>query len=167
MLKMFEYLLFKKNQSLERGFTLIELLVVTIIIGILSAISMPNLLAQIGKARETEASSQLGTVGRSQQAYHFETKTFAPDMNSLGQNVAVVNGYYNFPNPTIATASIVKHQAIVNAPYDVSSRNFAVGVYFNSGEYTSVLCRAIAPTSPVTAPDTSTDPCNNSGTKIQ
>ncbi|MGL4884096.1 MAG: type IV pilin protein, partial [Waterburya sp.] len=53
---MFKYLLSKKLQSLNQGFTLIELLVVTIMVGVLAAISLPNLLAQIGKARETEAS---------------------------------------------------------------------------------------------------------------
>jgi type IV pilus assembly protein PilA len=164
---MFKYFLSKKFQSLDRGFTLIELLVVTIMVGVLAAISLPNLLAQIGKARETEASSQIGALGRSQQAYHFEVKTFAPDLNSLGLNITVVDGYYDYPDPSIANASIVKHQAIANAPYDVSSRNFAVGVYFNSGVYASVLCRAIAPTSTVTAPDNTTDPCNNGGTKIQ
>jgi type IV pilus assembly protein PilA len=161
------YFLSQKRQSLNQGFTLIELLVVTIIVGVLAAVSLPNLLAQIGKARETEASSQIGALGRSQQAYHFEIKSFAPDLDSLGLNITVVNSYYNFPDPSIANASIVKHQAIANAPYDLSSRNFAVGVYYNSGEYKSVLCRAIAPTDSVAAPDAAADPCSNSGTKIQ
>jgi type IV pilus assembly protein PilA len=166
---MFKYYFYlsKKFPSLNRGFTLIELLVVVVIVGVLSAISLPNLLAQIGKARETEASSQLGALGRSQQAYHFEIKTFAPDLNSLGLNITVVNGYYNYPDPSIANASIVKHQAIATTPWDVSSRNFAVGVYYNSGEYESVLCRAIAPTESVAAPDTAADSCSNSGTKIK
>lgn len=164
---MLRYLLSKKLRSLERGFTLIELLVVTIIVGVLAAISLPNLLGQIGKARETEASSQLGTVGRSQQAYHFETKTFASDMNSLSLNVTVSSGYYDFPDPSIANASIVKHQAIATTPWDISSRNFAVGVYYGGGQYASILCRAIAPTADVVAPNAAADPCSDSGTKIQ
>ena len=164
---MFKYLLSKKLKSLERGFTLIELLVVTIIVGILAAVSTPNLIAQIGKARETEASSQLGSVGRSQQAYHFETQVFAPDMDSLSVNVAVTDGYYNFPDPTIANESIVKHQAVANAPYDVSSRNFAVGLYHDSGNFSMVLCRAVAPTSTVNAPDTPSDSCSNNGIIIR
>lgn len=161
------YLLLHKLKNSKHGFTLIELLVVTIIVGVLAAISLPNFLAQVGKARETEASSQLGSVSRSQQAYHFETKTFAPDWNALGQNIAVVNSYYNFPDPSTANSSIVKHQAVANVPYNVSSRNFALGVYHSSGNFSRVLCRAVAPTSTVTAPDTNTDPCNNNGIKIK
>lgn len=162
-----KYLLSQKLQSLERGFTLVELLVVTIIVSVLAAISLPNFLAQVGKARETEASSQLAAVGRSQQAYHFETKTFASDMDSLDGNITVVDGFYNFPDPSIANGSIVKHQAVANVPYNVSSRNFALGVYHSSGNFSRAMCRAVAPTLTVTAPDTNTDSCNNNGIKIE
>lgn len=88
-------------------------------------------------------------------------------MVSLGQNITVTGGYYNFPDPSVSNASLVKHQAVANTPYSISSRNFAVGVYFNSGSYLSVLCRAEAPTSNVSAPDTPVDPCTDNGVTIK
>lgn len=164
---MLKYYFFKKIKVVNNGFTLIELLVVTIIIGILTAVSIPNLIGQIGKARETEASNQLGTISRAQQAYHFETQRFASNMNTLDRNISVVNGYYNFPNPSIANNTIVKHRAVVNADSSNSSRDYAIGIYHNAGEYSTVLCRANTTTSTVTAPDTSTAPCNNNGVRIK
>ena len=164
---MFKYFLLKKLASLERGFTLIELLVVTIIVGVLAAISVPNLISQVGKARETEAASNLAVVSRAQQTYHFETKKFAATLASLNQNLSSASGYYSFPDPVIASNSVVKHQAIANAPWNTASRNFSIGVYYDSGVFSTVLCKAIAPTSSVTAPDTSTDVCSNNGIRIK
>ena len=77
-LKYMQYLRSKKNG--EEGFTLIELLVVVIIIGVLAAVALPNLLNQVGKARETELKNAAGTVNRSQQAYHFERQVFADNV---------------------------------------------------------------------------------------
>ena len=82
-LKYLNYVANKKKNS-EEGFTLIELLVVVIIIGVLAAVALPNLLGQVGKARETELKNAVGTVNRSQQAYHFERQVFATNINFLG-----------------------------------------------------------------------------------
>lgn len=69
----------KKNNE---GFTLIELLVVVIIIGVLAAIALPNLLGQVGKAREVEAKNLAGTVNSAQQANFTQKGAFVSNTDA-------------------------------------------------------------------------------------
>lgn len=71
------------NKKGNKGFTLIELLVVVIIIGVLAAIALPNLLGQVGKARESEAKSTLGAMNRAQQTAFAERGEFADSIAQL------------------------------------------------------------------------------------
>lgn len=66
-----------RNKKGEKGFTLIELLVVVIIIGVLAAVALPNLLGQVGKARESEAKNIIGALNRAQQSRFVERGSFA------------------------------------------------------------------------------------------
>lgn len=75
------------NKRGEEGFTLIELLVVIIIIGILAAIALPSFLNQAAKARQSEGSTYVGTLNRSQQAFYVENARFAKDMTELKAGV--------------------------------------------------------------------------------
>ena len=88
--KYLQHLNKKKADNGEKGFTLIELLVVVIIVGVLAAVALPNLLGQVGKARETEAKNAIGTLNRSQQSFHFDAKTFVttPVNNASFQTIA-------------------------------------------------------------------------------
>ena len=153
--------------STQQGFTLIELLVVVILVGILAAVSLPSLVGNIGKSRETEATINLGILSRSQQSYHFETRHFSPTIALLHSNVALNTKYYNFPNPSIATDSLVKHQAIpVNVGQD-QVKNYAAGIYHNAGDFDVVICQGKGITAPVEAPNTFSGSCSNGGRKIR
>ncbi|MBE9176114.1 type II secretion system protein [Synechocystis salina LEGE 06155] len=63
------------------GFTLLEVLIVVIITSILAAIAIPNLVAQVDKARYSEAKTQMSCMAKELTAYRYEHGTFPPDVN--------------------------------------------------------------------------------------
>ena len=129
-------------QETSGGFTLLELLIVFIIVGILSAIALPNLINQIGKGRETEAKTQLGSIARAQQAYHFEQQVFAATLNELTLTGSFVPQYYDYPEPIAPTPDTrVEHKANAVAADVDRTRNYAVGIYFTTGRYQIVICQ--------------------------
>jgi type IV pilus assembly protein PilA len=65
----------KKENLLQKGFTLVELMVVIVIVGILSAVAIPNFLASTDKAKATEAKTQIASILKQGQAYYQEDPT--------------------------------------------------------------------------------------------
>jgi len=134
----------QKKRNKEEGFTLIELLVVVIIIGVLAAVALPNLLSQVGKARESEGKTTVGSVNRAQQAYHFERQTFANGVdltaadNSLG--VVVAPEFYTFSVTGASTTATVTAGA-TDATND-GVRNYAGGIAYGGGAYSTVVCQS-------------------------
>ena len=53
-----------------QGFTLVELMVVIVIVGVLSAIALPNYLNQTSKAKTTEAESTIAAILKNGAAEH-------------------------------------------------------------------------------------------------
>jgi type II secretion system protein G len=58
--------------SKAEGFTLIELLVVIVIVGILSAVAIPQFLNQVRRSRTAEAQAALTAVGRASEVYRLD-----------------------------------------------------------------------------------------------
>ena len=75
------------SSNSNSGFTLVELMVVIVIVGILSAIALPNFLKQTDKAKATEAKQSITSTLKQAQAQFVEDgtapKTTAKDMNEL------------------------------------------------------------------------------------
>lgn len=96
----YKLLQFLNNKKEDEGFTLIELLVVIIIIGILSAIALPAFLNQANRARQSEATTYVGSLNRGQQAYRLENPNFAIDMSNLGLGISTNTKFYTYGSPT-------------------------------------------------------------------
>ena len=80
------------------AFTLVELMVVVAIVGILSAIALPNFLTATGKAKATEAKSNIAATLKQAHALFLENGN-APQNTNTTMNEAYgtpINGDTNF-----------------------------------------------------------------------
>ncbi|MFS8925016.1 prepilin-type N-terminal cleavage/methylation domain-containing protein [Synechococcus sp. B60.1] len=71
--------------SRAKGFTLIELLVVIVIVGVLSAIAIPQFLNQIRRSRVAEAQAALTDVSRGAEAYRMDWTQYPTAYEVIGR----------------------------------------------------------------------------------
>lgn len=149
----------------DQGFTLIELLVVIIIMGILMAITVPNVMGQIGKAREASAKKFLSSVATAQQAYFFERAQFASSLALLDLTSSI--NYYTVTEPTLIGTTVVKHEAHGESAELNNIRNYGLGVYFVNNSYQITLCQSSTPSQLTQAGNSPNDDCSNNGVKLR
>jgi len=71
----------------QEGFTLVELMIVVAIIGILSAIAIPNYQAYQARSRQSEARIVLSSIYTSEQSFAVENSTYTACLAQIGFQV--------------------------------------------------------------------------------
>ena len=80
----------RRRTTASNGFTLVELLVVITIVGILSAVALPNFLSQSDKAKATEAKTIIASTLKQGQAKWLEDND-DPETTNANMNSAYGN----------------------------------------------------------------------------
>lgn len=140
-------LLEKRELSLEKkkgnktGIRIVGYSVVIIIIGILSAIALPNLLSCVGKARDTEGKNAVGILSRTQVSYHVEKGKFSSSFNDLRITLPD-SKYYNFSVET--TPTVAYALSIPKNPQQVPVRSYSSAIFFDEEEatYQKIICQS-------------------------
>jgi general secretion pathway protein G len=84
----------------SRGFTLIELLIVVAIIGLISAIAIPNLLNAIDKGTQKRTMSDIRAIGTAVEAYSVDNTAY-PTAADAATIKAVIDPIYIKAMPTV------------------------------------------------------------------
>ena len=138
-------------KNTNKGFTLLELMIVVIILGILAAISVPQLLGMVSKARETEIQTQIASLVRAQNAYFLENGNFVKINNRQMRDnnhdldVTIANDKYRITTTLASQYNAVRVKATALRDYRDTLKNYTAGLHYSGGMFASVTCQTHEP----------------------
>lgn len=131
----------KKGRNLiEKGFTLVELMIVIVIVGVLSAVALPNFLSQTQKAKASECVQQLGALTKEAYAISQGTTTeqVVAEITAGSAKTASEAGgectYVVEPVGDPTTATIINATATGATGKDLESKTLAACVNTETGK---------------------------------
>lgn len=141
-----------------KGFTLIELLVVVLIIGVLSAVALPQYTTAIEKSRATEALTLSGALRYAAERYYLQKDAWPTDTTlkkldiELPKNASCGSGYggKNFCISVSGTAPfIIQAQRIAEPKYTIQTSTndgttWTRTCKYNTADESAKFCYAIA-----------------------
>ena len=115
---------------MNKGFTLIELLVVVLIIGVLSAVALPQYTTAVEKARSAEALTLMSSIRYAAERYRLQKDAWPASFNVLDVEIPTVPGSttnYGGKNCTMTMGA--PNGATGNTFVIVASRNITKDKY--------------------------------------
>lgn len=108
---------FFKTLKRQDGFTLVELMVVVAIIGLLSAVAVPNFKKYQSKAKISEAKLQLSAIYTAESSFYSDYNIYSNCLTYMGFDPApeAANRYYVVGFNNAAAINTAAHGAAVNS----------------------------------------------------
>lgn len=126
-----------QNEAGEKGFTLIELLVVVLIIGILSAVAVPQYQKAVWKSRAVQLFTLARSLGTAQDAFYMANGSYPTQFSELDLDFNALSSAGNDPCSLTVSSSDARRfgkdfELVLN---NVSSHFMLSSAVFTSGPH--------------------------------
>ncbi len=105
----------------QKGFTLIELMIVVAIIGILSAIAIPNFIRFQARSKQSEVKSNLKSLYTSQRSFYQEKDRYSELIKVIGFSPERANRYAYYNSATVVLIERTDVTGAEVAPNDATA----------------------------------------------
>lgn len=89
----------------RKGFTLIEILIVVVIIGILTAIAIPNFIGMSDRAKIARIESDLQSIGVAAEMYYMDKTDYPATLSDLVKDDPTKTYLNSLPTPPVENES--------------------------------------------------------------